>query len=204
MVSGDTYITVSKASQGAFRDKGSRFLAFAYPVSSEEEIKERLAALRKEYFDARHHCYAYCLGPDKSIYRINDDGEPSGSAGRPIFGQLQSKDLTNVLVVVIRYFGGVKLGIPGLINAYRTATREALDANILITLTVNEYHQVHFGYEKMNDVMRTLKDPGIVITNQEFDNRCILEFYVRQSASAKIISALEKIEGVSVVFLRRK
>ncbi|MGE5424630.1 MAG: IMPACT family protein [Syntrophothermus sp.] len=203
MISEDTFITIARETQGSYREKGSKFIAFAFPVTSEDEIKDRLALLRKEYFDARHHCYAWCLGHDKSQYRINDDGEPSGSAGRPIFGQIQSLNLTNILVVVIRYFGGVKLGIPGLINAYRTATREALDVNTLVTKTVDDQLQVIFEYLRMNEVMRILKDPQVKILSQEFDNQCNIGFSVRRSVSPRIISGLEKIEGISVVHLSK-
>ena len=201
MLFDDTYKTVSGFSQGSYREKGSKFIAFVYPLNSEEAVKERLAQMRKEYFDARHHCYAYCLGFDKSAYRINDDGEPSGSAGRPIYGQIQSNDLTNVLIVVIRYFGGVKLGIPGLINAYKTATREAIEANTIVTLTVNEIYQLDFEYPSLNDVMKILKDESAAILTQDFDNACRLTFSIRKASADKIISKIRKIERVSFVFL---
>ncbi len=204
MLFDDTYKTVSGFSQGSYREKGSKFIAFVYPVISEEAIKERLSQMRKEYFDARHHCYAYCLGFDKSAYRINDDGEPSGSAGRPIYGQIQSNDLTNVLIVVIRYFGGVKLGIPGLINAYKTATKEALETNEIITLTVNEIYQLDFEYPSLNVVMKVLKEESASILSQNFDNACRLTFLIRKSSADRIISKLKKIERVSFVFLGTK
>lgn len=130
----DEYLTISKPSEGLFKDRGSKFLAFAYPVSSEDEIKEIQEHLRSEYHDARHHCYAYMLGKDKNVFRANDDGEPSSTAGKPILGQIKSYDLTNILIVVIRYFGGTKLGVSGLINAYKTAAEEALkNAKIINT-----------------------------------------------------------------------
>jgi uncharacterized YigZ family protein len=154
----DTYQTISSSSQGIYKEKGSKFIALAFPVSSEKDIKMQLAALRKEYHDARHHCYAYCLGYDKSAWRVNDDGEPSGTAGKPIFGQIQSKDLTNILIVVMRYFGGIKLGIPGLINAYRTAAKEALGQASIVTRMVEEIYEVCFEYPLMNDVMKILKE----------------------------------------------
>jgi len=201
MLFDDTYQTISTASQGIYKEKGSKFIALAFPVSSEDEIKVQLAALRKEYHDARHHCYAYCLGYDKSAWRVNDDGEPSGTAGKPIFGQIQSKDLTNILIVVIRYFGGIKLGIPGLINAYRTATKEALEQNSIITKIVEETYEVGFEYPLMNDVMKILKEEQAVIIKQEFEIDCKIRFTIRRSMGVKIMNRFYKIKGVSTNFL---
>ena len=144
----DTYRTIKRESEGYFRDRGSKFYAFAYPVETEDEVKEHLEELRKKYYDARHHCYAYQLGAEKTSYRINDDGEPSSSAGKPIFGRIQSHDLTNILIVVIRYFGGVKLGVPGLINAYKTAAEEAILKNKIETKTINEVYELSYIQKK--------------------------------------------------------
>jgi uncharacterized YigZ family protein len=194
----DTYKTISVESKGSYKEKGSKFLAFVFPVISEEEIKEKLAMLRKEYHDARHHCYAYRLGYDKSVFRINDDGEPSGTAGRPIYGQIVSHDLTRVLIVVIRYFGGIKLGIPGLINAYKTATKDALEKASIITRIIQEEYQVRFDYNVMNSVMKVLKEEEAVIIRQEFENSCNLDFSIRKNAGNKIFARLQKLSDVSV------
>ena len=201
MLFDDTYQTISSSSQGIYKEKGSKFIALAFPVSSEEDIKMQLAALRKEYHDARHHCYAYCLGYDKSAWRVNDDGEPSGTAGKPIFGQIQSMNLTNILIVVIRYFGGIKLGIPGLINAYRTAAREALGQTSIVARTVEEIYEVCFEYPLMNDVMKILKEEQADILRQEFENTCKIRFSIRRSSGMKITSRLQKIQGKTTIFL---
>jgi uncharacterized YigZ family protein len=201
MLFDDTYQTIASNSRGLYKEKGSKFIAHAFPVTSEEDIKVQLAALRKEYHDARHHCYAYCLGPDKSAWRVNDDGEPSGSAGKPIYGQIQSKDLTNILIVVIRYFGGIKLGIPGLINAYRTAARDALEQATIVTRTVEEIYEICFEYPLMNDVMRIVKEEHADILGQDFENSCRVRFSIRRSSGSKITSRLQKIQGISTTFL---
>ncbi|MBU0486750.1 MAG: YigZ family protein [Bacteroidetes bacterium] len=197
----DTYITIESKAEGNFRDRGSKFLAFAFPVSNEEEVKEKLAELRKEYHDARHHCYAYRLGHDKSAWRINDDGEPSGTAGRPIYGQLLSNDLTNVLVVVVRYFGGTKLGVSGLINAYKTATADALSNATVIEKTVNERYNIQFEYPVMNEVMRLLKEFDANQRSQQFDLSCSLEFGIRKSSGDALIAALQKVKGLKLTFI---
>jgi uncharacterized YigZ family protein len=199
MLFDDTYQTISSTSRGIYKEKGSKFIALAFPVSSEEDIKMRLALLRKEYHDARHHCYAYCLGADKSAWRVNDDGEPSGTGGKPIFGQIQSMDLTNVLIVVVRYFGGIKLGIPGLINAYRTAAREALENASIITETVEELYEISFEYLRMNEVMRILKEEHAVILGQDSGNACKIRFSIRRSFGLKITERLQKITGIKVI-----
>jgi uncharacterized YigZ family protein len=201
MLFDDTYKTISYSSKGIYKEKGSKFIALAFPVSSEESVKSQLAALRKEYHDARHHCYAYCLGYDKSAWRVNDDGEPSGSAGKPIFGQIQSKDLTNILIVVIRYFGGIKLGIPGLINAYRTAAKEAIGEASIVTRMIEENYEVSFEYPVMNEVMKILKEEHADIFGQESENTCKIRFSIRRSSGIKITSRLQKIQGLKSAFL---
>jgi uncharacterized YigZ family protein len=198
MLPDDTYKSIAEPSKGSYKEKGSKFFAFAFPVISEEEVKEKLAKLRKEYHDARHHCYAYRLGFDKSVFRINDDGEPSGTAGRPIFGQILSHDLTMILIVVIRYFGGIKLGVPGLINAYKAATIDALNKTSIITKTVLEEYQVRFDYTVINSVMKILKEESAFIINQEFENSCRLDFSIRKSSGNKISARLRKISDVLV------
>lgn len=198
----DTYKTIEKSSEGIFKDKGSKFIALAFPVKSEAEIKEILADLRKKYYDARHHCYAYQLGFDKSAYRVNDDGEPSGTAGKPIYGQILSKDLTNILIVVIRYFGGTLLGVSGLINAYKNAASDALNNNLIITKTINEVYNVNFKYESMNDIMKILKDENTSIISTNFDLDCNIEFFTRKNNSTKIYEKLIKISDTKVKYSR--
>ena len=192
----DTYKTIKDKSQGSYAEKGSKFIALAFPVTTEEEIKQHVAEAKKTYYDARHHCYAYILGPDKSAYRVNDDGEPSGTAGRPIYGQLLSKDITNVLVLVVRYFGGTKLGVPGLINAYRSATINALENNEIIEKTIDESYQVSFDYTAMNSVMQILKHDAVKINSQSYEDQYIITFTTRRSEADQILAALKKIKGV--------
>lgn len=198
----DTYHTLNKASQGAFKDRGSKFIALAVPVLSEEEVKLKLDEIKKEYHDARHHCYAYILGLDKSAHRYNDDGEPSGTAGRPIFGQLQSFDMTNVLIVVVRYFGGTKLGVPGLINAYKTAAKEALNNANIIKKTINDQYQLSYEYHLMNEVMRVVKDEGLSVVKQDFQLNCKLTIQARKLDSNKIFERFRKIHGVQIEYLK--
>ena len=198
MLFDDTYKTIAAKSEGIYKEKGSKFIALAYPVTTEEEIKEIIAGLKKEYYDARHHCYAYILGPDKSAYRQNDDGEPSGTAGRPIYGQLLSKDVTNVLLVVIRYFGGIKLGVSGLINAYKTAAKDALDNNTIIEKTIDEKYRVTFDYTEMNSVMQILKDPFVQINNQSYEERYLIDYTIRRREADRINEALRKLREVKV------
>jgi Uncharacterized conserved protein len=175
----DTYKSISAPSRGIYKELGSKFLAFAWPVETEEEIKSILSEIRKEYFDARHHCYAWRLGLTGEPYRMNDDGEPSSTAGRPIHGQLLSQELSDILVVVVRYFGGTKLGVPGLIRAYKSATQDALANATVIEKIAGEHFTLTFDYLQMNDVMKVLKDMGITPLKQEFDLRCKMEVRVR-------------------------
>lgn len=198
MLFDDTYKTVKDRSEGLYKEKGSRFIAVAFPVCSEDEVKECLAELRKEYHDARHHCYAYILGPSKDAYRVNDDGEPSGTAGRPIYGQLLSKDLTNTLVVVIRYFGGIKLGVSGLINAYKTAAKDALENATIIEKTVNDKYRIHFDFSDMNGVMLILKDSCVQIMEQSFETDYVMEFVVRRREAERIVTALKKLQTLKI------
>jgi uncharacterized YigZ family protein len=197
----DTYLTISSSSKDIYKEKSSKFIALAFPVSSEDDIKRHLTLLKKEYHDARHHCYAYCLGYDKSVWRANDDGEPSGTAGKPIYGQIQSNNLTNILIVVIRYFGGVKLGIPGLINAYRTAAKQAIDKASIVTRTIEEHYEICFEYPLMNDVMKILKEEHADIIERESENTCKIRFSIRRSHGTKIKGRLQKIKGITINFL---
>ena len=175
----DAYRSIAGRSEGLFKDNGSRFIALAYPVETEEEIRDIVAGLKKEYHDARHHCYAYRLGYKGDRFRANDDGEPSGSAGRPILGQIDSLGLSDILVVVVRYFGGIKLGIPGLIRAYKTSTADALAQAEIIDKVAGKTFRVTFGYLAMNDVMKVLKDMGLQPSAQDFGLDCALEVRVR-------------------------
>jgi uncharacterized YigZ family protein len=202
MLFDDTYKTIESRSEGVYKDKGSKFIAIAVPVRTEEEVKEKLIGIRNEYHDARHHCYAYLLEADKSVFRFNDDGEPSGTAGRPILGQINSNDLTNVLIVVVRYFGGIKLGVRGLINAYKSSASEAIAASRIISRTVDEIYMVRFDYPFMNQVMHILKDQEIKILSQEFKLVCQLEYRVRKSLANHVNSKLSKIKGLKVEFLK--
>lgn len=198
----DTYKTIHEAATGYFMDKRSKFYAFAFPVTSEEEIKQHLADLKKQYFDARHHVFAWILGKDKTRYRMNDDGEPSGSSAKPIYGQLLSNDLTNILVVVIRYFGGVKLGVPGLINAYRTAAADALQNAEIITKIVEDYFMLRFDYLNMNDVMKIIKNENLDIIKQTFDNQCEIQFKIRVCNSEHIQNCFSQIQNIQIEYLK--
>ena len=188
----DIYLSIKEASSGLYKEKGSKFLAFAFPVASEEDIKGHLADLRKKYFDARHHCYAYALGKNQQVYRANDDGEPNHSAGDPILGQIRSKGISDVLVVVIRYFGGTKLGVGGLITAYKTATQEALDQAELVEKLVTEDAEFLFTYEAMNEVMRIVKEYEPQVIHQEFNLQCRLHLRMRSKQAPVIMEKLLK------------
>ena len=197
----DTYKTIAKPAEGSYSEKRSKFLAYAFPVQNEQEVKQRLAEIQKKHWDARHHCYAYILGPNKDAYRLNDNGEPSGTAGRPIYGQLLSKDLTNTLVIVVRYFGGIKLGVSGLQNAYKVAAREALDAAVIEEHTVQEQYRVTFEYVKMNDIMQILKDPEVQVLDRQSYMQCIYTISVRQRDADRITGALRKVPMTEVTAL---
>lgn len=201
MLFDDTYRTIAKPAEGLFRDKGSKFLAFAYPVRSDTEARVFLETLRKEHPKANHHCYAYRLGLDRNAYRASDDGEPSGTAGRPILNTLYSQNLTNILVVVVRYFGGTLLGVPGLINAYKSATVEALTQAVVVEKTINETYRVVYGFEQMNEVMKVVKDGQLTVSNQTYDNECTLMIELRKTLVNVVLGRLEKLEGVRVEFV---
>ena len=194
----DTYRTLAAPAEGLYKEKGSKFLAFAYPVRSQEEIKAHLEQLRKDYFDARHHCYAYILGPRKDAFRANDDGEPSGTGGRPIHGQLLSADLTDTLIVVVRYFGGILLGASGLANAYKAAARDAIDHATIVEKTIDCHYRLSFAYETMNDVMRILKELDLKPEKQDFNLDCSLEVSVRQSLSVRFYDSVANLRTVKI------
>jgi uncharacterized YigZ family protein len=195
----DSYRTLKKDSTGSFRDRGSKFLAFAYPVRSVEEANRILGELRKKYHDARHHCYAYRLGSDKMTYRTHDDGEPSNSAGKPVLGQILAFDLSDVLVVVVRYFGGTLLGVGGLINAYRSSARDALENAEIILRTVDVSIEISFPYTAMDRVMKVLDQEKMKIREKEFTETCRIRASVRKSKATAVTEALGSIPGVKVV-----
>ena len=194
----DSYLTIAEATETAMRERSSKFLAYAYPVTNEEQIRQHLEVLHKEYYDATHHCYAYRLGAQGEVYRANDDGEPSGTAGKPILGQLLSADLTNCLVVVVRYFGGTKLGVSGLIQAYKESTAEVIAVSKIIEKTVDRVIKVDFSYISMNGVMRVIKEMSPRIDEQVFDNLCTMKLRIRESEADQLIAKLLKVEGVSI------
>ena len=198
----DVYHSIASRSEGLYKAKGSKFIAIAFPVKTEAEVKDKLQEVRKAYHDARHHCYAYRLGFDKSSHRYNDDGEPSGTAGRPIFGQIQSKDLTNILIIVVRYFGGTKLGISGLITAYKTAAHEAIKQARILSLTVNDVYEICFEYPLMNEVMRIVKDEQLIVIEQDFQISCKLSFKVRKKESNRLYDKFRKLHGIKIHYLK--
>lgn len=194
----DSYKTIARPAETTYRQLSSKFLTYAYPVETEAEIKEHLDALRKRWFDATHHCYAWRLGPHGEHFRANDDGEPSSTAGKPILGQLLSQEVTNCLVVVVRYFGGTKLGVPGLIAAYKESTAQVLAECEIVERTVDVLIEVSFSYIAMNDVMRIVKEMQPKVLNQVFDNLCTMTLSIRQSESEQLIGRLQKVEGATV------
>ncbi len=194
----DKYRTVKATAEGLYKEKGSRFIAFIYPVMTEEEIKEILAEVKTKYYDARHHCYAYCLGANRERFRANDDGEPSSTAGKPILGQIISNDLSNVLVVVVRYFGGIKLGVSGLIQAYRDAAADAILHAEIVERTVDEVIRIRFTYVVMNDVMKVLKEEEPEVLSRNFEMECEMTLSIRQKDMPRLKERLLKIESLSI------
>ena len=192
----DTYRTIKAASEGAYSEKRSKFLAFAMPVRSVVEVKQLVAEYQKKYYDARHVCYAYMLGAERKEFRANDNGEPSGTAGKPILGQINSNELTDILIVVVRYFGGVKLGTSGLIVAYRLAAAEAIAAAEIVEKTVDEDVTFHFEYPFMNDVMRIVKEEEPQIVVQDFDNDCTMTLRIRKDSMPRLKVRLEKVSSL--------
>ena len=194
----DTYKTIITPTEGIYKEKGSKFLSFAIPVSSADEVKEIVKNYRKEYYDSRHVCYAYMLGADRKEFRANDDGEPSGTAGRPILGQINSRELTDILVIVVRYFGGILLGTGGLVVAYKEATTDALDQAEVIEKTVDESISILFDYVLMNEVMRIIKDTNAQITSQSFENQCEMQLSIRKQDAVLLSAKLAKIYGLQI------
>jgi uncharacterized YigZ family protein len=196
----DTYKTISKPSEGLFKDKGSKFISYAYPVSSEDQIREIVLTLKKEHHSARHHCYAWRLGHEKLLFRAVDDGEPSSTAGKPILGQIQSHDLTNILIVVVRYFGGTLLGVSGLINAYKNAALDAINQAEIVEKIVEQNLLIEFGYGVMNEVMKVFKDEKLPQIDSVFDLDCRISTQIRLSELNRITEVLKKIEGLKITY----
>lgn len=195
----DSYLTIEATAEGSYSELRSKFLAFAYPVQTVEEVKAQIVALQKKYYDARHCCYAYRIGAEGEVFRANDAGEPSGTAGRPILGQLVSRNLTNVLVAVVRYFGGVKLGTSRLGQAYKTAAIAALDAAVVTERTIDECFTIQFPYESLNKVMRIVKERNPQIVSQDFQITCSMTLSIRKDQAPTLLALLEKVEGLCLV-----
>ncbi|MBR6757723.1 MAG: YigZ family protein [Bacteroidaceae bacterium] len=195
----DTYLTIESAGEGVFKEKMSRFLSFAIPVSSVSEARDYIELYRKEYYDARHVCWAYMIGHERTCFRANDNGEPSGTAGKPILGQINSNNLTDILVVVVRYFGGIKLGTGGLIVAYRQAAAEAIAACNIVERLVEDVIHIRFEYPLMNDVMRVVKEEQPTVLSQSFEMDCEMSLRLRRSAMPRLCARLEKVQGLTFV-----
>jgi uncharacterized YigZ family protein len=202
MLFDDTYKTLETIGQGLYKEKGSRFISYAIPIKEVADVKRELELLRQKYHDARHHCYAYLLGFDKSANRANDDGEPSGTAGKPILGQILASDLTNALVVVIRYFGGVKLGVSGLILAYRAAAKDAIEKAGTVTRIISDVYELEFSYEAMNDVMRIIKEESCTILSTEFDVQNKITIMARKKGSDSIYGKFQKVNALTLKYLK--
>lgn len=200
----DSYLTIESDAEAIFKEKSSKFLCYAFHVESEEEITAHLEILRKRYYDATHHCYAWRLGPFGERFRANDDGEPSSTAGKPILGQLLSREITNCLIVVVRYFGGTKLGVPGLIAAYKESAAAVLDEAKVVERTVDTMVKVEFSYVVMNDVMRIIKDEQPIIVKQIFDNLCSMTLSIRNSKAELVIGKLRKVEGAIIDIIEQQ
>ena len=195
----DSYLTIKAPSEGTYTEKRSKFLAFAFPVSTVEEVKTILAEYQKKYYDARHVCYAYMLGADRLEFRANDNGEPSGTAGKPILGQINSNNLTNILILVVRYFGGIKLGTSGLIVAYRAAAAEAIAAAEIVEKTVDETISFAFEFPMMNAVMRIVKEEGPEMVNQGYDTDCTMTLRIRRDLIPRLRERLSKVETLRFI-----
>ncbi len=197
----DTYLSIQKNSEGFFKDRGSKFISFAFPVLNEQQIKEIIQNLKKEHHTARHHCYAWRLGADKQAYRANDDGEPSNTAGKPILAQIQSHDLTDILIVVVRYFGGTLLGVGGLINAYREASADTIKNAVIIEKHIHLHFEIDFSFQHLNEVMKQLKQFDCKIDKQEFETSCSIQFSLRKSLSETCEAKLKKIAGLNLKYI---
>lgn len=200
-MSEDLYKTIEKPSEGIYKEKGSKFMAFAYPIFNEEEFKIIQKSIDKKFHDARHRCFAYRLGVEKDIYRTNDDGEPTNSAGKPILGQIIAFDLTNILIYVIRYFGGTLLGVGGLINAYKTASKDALQKAKIITRYAEKVYRIDFNYNIMNEIMRIIKENNLNLLNHNYEEQCSVSISVRKKNIDKVLEKFHKFDNVFVNYL---
>ena len=197
----DTYKTIEHPALGLYKEKGSKFISFAYPVSSETEIREIIGRIKKEHHSARHHCFAWQIRSDKPTFRINDDGEPSGTAGRPIYSQIQHHDLTDILIIVVRYFGGILLGTSGLINAYKQAAADVLAKSEIVEKIIETTIEINFDYQSMNEVMLLLKDFKLEMTDSRFDLVCSIKVSVRKQLVSILLEKLGKIENLKLTYL---
>lgn len=198
----DTYYTITQPSEGFYKDKGSKFYAFLVPVENENQAKAHLDELKKTYYDARHQCYAYAIGLNRETHRMNDDGEPSGTAGKPIYGQILSYNLVNVMIVVIRYFGGTKLGVRGLINAYKYAAIDALENAKILEKKIKHVYELHYQYPQMNKVMHILKEENIEPLTTNFEIDCQLSFAIRQKESERIFEKFSQMYPLKIKYLK--
>ena len=198
----NTYKEIKSHTTRIYKEKGSKFIAYSYPIYSEKEVKERIEEVKKLEHSARHYCYAYVLHADKSAWRANDDGEPSSTAGKPILGQILSNDLTNILIIVVRYFGGVKLGISGLIRSYKTAAAIAINDATIITKTIKEYYEVGFKYPQMNIVMQLVKEFNLEVINTDFKIDCKLTFAVSKSKANTILNTFNKNHKFNIKYIK--
>lgn len=200
----DSYKTIKSISNGVFKDRGSRFIAFACQIKNAEEIKSIIDSIKKERHDARHHCFAYMIGSERDTWRANDDGEPSGTGGKPILGQINSAGLTNILIVVSRYFGGTLLGVSGLINAYRSAAESAIENAEIIDCYIYDYYEIIYPYIAMNDVMRILKEESLNQSDQLFELECKIKIWFRASLSEKVLDRLNRVDGLTYRYLETR
>ena len=200
----DTYRTIKSTAEGLYKEKGSRFVSVAIPIADQKEIKPIIDSIKKEHHEARHHCYAYMIGHERSIWRVNDDGEPSGTAGRPILGQINSTGLTNIIIIVCRYFGGTLLGVSGLINAYRSAAASAIANGEVVERTVQDYFEIKFPYSSMNDVMKILKEENLGQSQQSFELECSILVNFRQSVRVKVLNRLSRVEGIKYRYIETR
>ena len=198
----DIYKEIKNSSTGNYKEKGSKFISYCYPVHSKKEIKEKIEAVKKIEHSARHHCYAYILSNNESEQRVNDDGEPSSTAGKPILGQILSNNLTNILIVVVRYFGGVKLGVPGLIRSYKSAAADAISNSIIIIKTIKEQYELSFEYPQMNDVMRLVKEFNLEIIDTNFQIECKLIFAINKSLSQNHINSIKENYKIKIKYIK--
>ena len=198
----DVYKTITRKGEGLYKEKGSKFISLALSVTSEDEMKSGMEGLKKQYHDARHHCYAFCIEKDYSFFRFSDDGEPSGTAGRPIYNQILSYEVTNAMVVVIRYFGGTKLGASGLVNAYKTAARDALASARIVRKFIKDFYEIICDYPETNDVMKLINDDVINVISQDFEIKCKMTISVRKSESGRILDKLGKNNKLVINYLK--